>query len=107
MTSNSCPKAQATLEASPVTQDKGEGGMSPAAIGLLVLGVVMGLALLAGGGWFGVRKWRAWKAKQNQRMRGVELQREWEREQEMRWENGPEPGKDAVVLEAVRGGSSV
>ncbi|KAL8984021.1 MAG: hypothetical protein Q9205_001899 [Flavoplaca limonia] len=49
-----------------------------------VVGSLAGLALLMAGAWFGVRKWRAWKAKRNGHMKGVELQRRWEVEQEMR-----------------------
>lgn len=41
-----------------------------------------------GGAWFGVRKWRARKAMRNEHNRGVELQRRWEREQEMRAREG-------------------
>ncbi|KAI4103222.1 MAG: hypothetical protein LQ339_004325 [Xanthoria mediterranea] len=53
-----------------------------------VVGSLLGLALVMGGAWFGVRKWRARKAMRNEHNRGVELQRRWEREQEMRAREG-------------------
>lgn len=50
----------------------------------IAVGAFMGLGLLMAAAWFAMRRYRAWKAKKNQRMRGVELQRRWEREQEVR-----------------------
>ncbi|KAL8853345.1 MAG: hypothetical protein Q9221_001821 [Calogaya cf. arnoldii] len=60
-----------------------EGPKGPVIAGAVV-GSLAGLALVMGAAWLGVRKWRNWKAKRNGHMNGVELQRRWEREQEMR-----------------------
>ncbi|KAL8791190.1 MAG: hypothetical protein Q9213_000147 [Squamulea squamosa] len=59
-----------------------------AAIAGAVIGSLLGVALVMAAVWFGIRKWRAWKAKQNEHMKGVELQRRWEVEQEMRTAGG-------------------
>ncbi|KAL8841773.1 MAG: hypothetical protein Q9170_000806 [Blastenia crenularia] len=72
---------QATL--SPAVPTRLDGSkLKPVAIVFIVLGVLVGVLALMGLGWFGLRRYRAWKAKENQRMRGVELQRRWEMEQE-------------------------
>ncbi|KAL8655740.1 MAG: hypothetical protein Q9226_002929 [Calogaya cf. arnoldii] len=64
----------------PAANDNGPKG--PIIAGA-VAGSLVGLALVMGAAWLGVRKWRNWKAKRNGHMKGVELQRRWEREQEM------------------------
>ncbi|KAI4166763.1 MAG: hypothetical protein LQ343_007785 [Gyalolechia ehrenbergii] len=82
-TTKSAALAQATLRPD-VSVQKGGGHLKPVAIVFVVLGAVVGLVVVVGVVWFAVRRYRGWKAKGNQRMRGVELQREWEREQEDR-----------------------
>ncbi|KAI4239140.1 MAG: hypothetical protein L6R40_005573 [Gallowayella cf. fulva] len=85
---NACHSAIAAgtpLQPVSATQDEKLDG---AAIAGIVIGSLVGLGLVMGLVWFGVRKWRAWKAKGNRRMNGVELQRRWEREQEMRATGG-------------------
>ncbi|KAL8704877.1 MAG: hypothetical protein Q9201_001993 [Fulgogasparrea decipioides] len=78
----STPMAAAQATLAPVPVHQGHRKMSTAAIVATALGVVIGLALLLAAGWCVLRKWRVWKAKGSQRMKGVELQRRWEREQE-------------------------
>lgn len=80
----SSARAQATVKPDVSAQQGGGGHLKPVAIAFIVLGVVAGLAVVAGVAWYALRKYRGWKAKENQRMRGVELQREWEREQQVR-----------------------
>ncbi|KAL8861050.1 MAG: hypothetical protein Q9178_002563 [Gyalolechia marmorata] len=80
---NNCDSAaaQAFQQPAPIIQDKKPNG---AAIAGAVVGSLLGVALMVGLLWFAARKWRAWKAKKNGHMKGVELQRRWEMEQEMR-----------------------
>ncbi|KAI4194572.1 MAG: hypothetical protein LQ346_003649, partial [Caloplaca aetnensis] len=72
---------QATLRPVPAHQESRLGGMATAGI---AVGAFLGLGLLMAAAWFAMRKYRALRAKKNQHMRGVELQRSWEREQEVR-----------------------
>ncbi|KAL8906124.1 MAG: hypothetical protein Q9207_002213 [Kuettlingeria erythrocarpa] len=72
---------QGTLRPVPAHQESRLGSIAIAGI---AVGAILGLGLLMAAGWFAMRKYRAWKAKKNQHMRGVELQRSWEREQEVR-----------------------
>lgn len=51
-----------------------------------MLGSLAGAGLLLGLAWVAMTKYRGWKAKKNQHMKGVELQRRWEREQERKME---------------------
>ncbi|KAL8676041.1 MAG: hypothetical protein Q9186_007405 [Xanthomendoza sp. 1 TL-2023] len=78
---NACDSATISR---PLTAPVGEEKLDGAAVAGIVIGSLVGVALLAALVWWGVRRWRAWKAKGSQRMRGVELQRRWETEQEMR-----------------------
>ncbi|KAI4288506.1 MAG: hypothetical protein L6R35_002227 [Caloplaca aegaea] len=75
--------AQATL--TPVSS-RLEGKLGGGAVAGIVVGALVGAAALMTLGWVAMRKYRNWKAKKNQRMLGVELQRRWEREQEDRRE---------------------
>lgn len=79
--------AQATSKPDVSAQQEG-GHLKPVAITFIILGTLAGLVVIAGLAWFALRKYRSWKAKENQRMRGVELQRAWEREQDVRREMG-------------------
>ncbi|KAL9029355.1 MAG: hypothetical protein Q9196_002401 [Gyalolechia fulgens] len=72
--------AQATLR--PVSAPEGGRQLHPVAVAFVALGAVVGSVGVAALAWFAVRRYRGWKARESQRMRGVELQREWEREQE-------------------------
>ncbi|KAL8769831.1 MAG: hypothetical protein Q9209_004269 [Squamulea sp. 1 TL-2023] len=80
---NICNSAAAAQSSSTPTVSE-TSRPNGAAIAGAVVGSLLGVALVMGAVWFGVRKWRAWKAKQNGHMKGVELQRRWEVEQEMR-----------------------
>ncbi|KAL8726635.1 MAG: hypothetical protein Q9166_006594 [cf. Caloplaca sp. 2 TL-2023] len=62
--------------------------LSGGAVAGAVIGSLLGVAAVMGVVFVGVRKWRAWKAKENRHMKGVELQRRWEVEQEMRGKDG-------------------
>ncbi|KAL8712861.1 MAG: hypothetical protein Q9220_003069 [cf. Caloplaca sp. 1 TL-2023] len=75
-----CPSLDA---ARPVTVAAHQPqGLSAASIALIVIGVLMGLVVVLGMAWWAMRWYRGWRAKRNQRMEGVQLQRRWEREQE-------------------------
>ena len=97
-TPTAAPLAQATFIPASSSQ-QADGGLKPVAVAFIVLGAVAGLLMLIGMAWFAVRKYRAWKAKENHHMRGVELQRKWEVEQEdgrMKREMGGFNGGDGV-----------
>ncbi|KAL8996653.1 MAG: hypothetical protein Q9169_003877 [Polycauliona sp. 2 TL-2023] len=79
------PPAAAKQTIEPIARSEGPKG--PVIAGAVV-GSLAGVALLMVAAWFAVRKWRVWNARRNQRMQGVELQRRWEREQEMRGREG-------------------
>ncbi|KAL9014556.1 MAG: hypothetical protein Q9173_000811 [Seirophora scorigena] len=84
---------QATLRPVPPSQGGKVGGVAVAGI---VVGGVAGAAALTALGWVAMRKYRNWKARKNQHMMGVELQRRWEMEQEDRREtNEIEGGRGA------------
>lgn len=84
---------QATLKPGPPSQAGKLGGVAVAGI---VVGGLVGAAALMALAWVAMRKYRNWKARKNQHMMGVELQRRWEMEQEDRREtNEIEGGRGA------------
>ncbi|KAI4206939.1 MAG: hypothetical protein LQ348_000758 [Seirophora lacunosa] len=84
---------QATLRPVPPSQTGKLGGVAVAGI---VVGGLVGAAALMALAWVAVRRYRNWKARKNQHMMGVELQRRWEMEQEDRREtNEIEGGRGA------------
>ncbi|KAI4137746.1 MAG: hypothetical protein L6R39_007119 [Caloplaca ligustica] len=85
--------AKATL--SPLAANH-EGRLSGGAIAGIVIGAVLGAGALMALAWLGMREYRRWKARKNQHMKGVELQRRWETEQDVRREMEEIDGGDGA-----------
>ncbi|KAI4114051.1 MAG: hypothetical protein LQ338_008066 [Usnochroma carphineum] len=83
--SSTCEPAKATLTPLPTYQGRrlGAGAVAGIAVGSVVGALaVMSLA------WLMMRKYRRWMARKNQHLKGVELQRGWEMEQDVRRDMG-------------------